>query len=179
MFFATRFTTLCNLISRVFGVCSEKQMINVDARRIVASMADEHSSRDRSVCKFVSDTMSLNVPAVSGRADYSIPASADGANPEYAAGLALRSNAGLESFKKRNLASFVVALAGAITTRSYTKGGRRCVKQERSLARLADSRDKISAHAGPPVKAQCVGGSGAFHRVTAPAILPDRWRVLN
>lgn len=106
-------------VGSIFGVGADKQMLRIDARGIVAVVADEQTGGDRSIVKFVSDSVGgRHTPSTSTNSDAAIAFRISGPNPDHAAAFR-QHDVFVESFKQRG-AWLLRCLAGC-TARSGAK----------------------------------------------------------
>jgi hypothetical protein len=101
---------LCDHVVDVVGRCSKKQMLCVDAWRIVTPMKNDQSVGDRAVCEFVGNAMGEEITTLPrSRSDKSVSVGVGATYPENATGLSCLPNIALESGCKRNDPRSVVA----------------------------------------------------------------------
>jgi hypothetical protein len=132
-----------NLVGHVVGGCSEEQMIDVYAGRIVASMESTLTVRDRPMNEFVGDPMGKKVPTLlCSRTNQPVSIGISAADPENATVLSCRPNVALESSCERNSPRCPIAGLGAKLSRIVCQNRRENL--ERGSADFTNP-DKLTA----------------------------------
>jgi hypothetical protein len=102
--FAASLATFGVSVPHVVRGSPEEQMVHVDARRVIAVMADKKTIRDRSVDKFPGEAVNSYAARISSASSYrSMPGSAAAADPENATRRRVFNGMSAESFFQRRV----------------------------------------------------------------------------
>lgn len=110
-------SSLGNHVVNVVGCCAEKKMVNIDARRVVATVQNLEAIRERAISQFVGCSVSQEVPAArTSGAKYPIAVSVSHANPKHAAGRRCWTNVLIKPYAPWDCLPPILTLLGAKPT---------------------------------------------------------------